>query len=126
MLMFVGITSKAQTIDSAYVDSLYQDLAGSHDDMLVQLDDLNDNVQTIHLYLEKAHEQYRYGTLCVAAGIALQGLALVLDSNQPNAFLSGVGSLSILGGMVIWIDSHRYIGATRNKQYYFRHKGKKW
>jgi hypothetical protein len=126
MLMLVGMIGKAQTVDSAYVDSLYQDLAGSHDDMLMQLDDLNDSVQAIHLNLEKAHDQYRYGTLFVAAGIALQGLALVLDSKQPNAFISSIGSLSVLGGMVIWIDSHKYIGASRNKQYYYKYKGKKW
>lgn len=124
--MFIGMIGKAQTVDSTYVDSLYQDLAGSHDELLVQLDDLTDGTEQIHLNLEKAHDQYRYGTLCVAAGIALQGLALVIDSKQPNAFLSSVGSLSILGGMVIWIDSHKYIGASRNKKYYYRYKDKKW
>jgi hypothetical protein len=126
MLMSIGMIGKAQTVDSCYVDSLYQDLAGSHDEMLIQLEDLTDSVREIHLNLEKAHEQYRYGTLFVAAGIALQGLALVLDSKQPNAFISSIGSLSILGGMVIWIDSHRHIGATRNKQYYYKYRGKKW
>lgn len=126
MLMFIGMISKAQTVDSAYVDSLYQDLAGSHDELMIQLEEVTDSVHQIHLNLEKAHEQYRYGTLFVAAGIALQGLAIVLDSKQPNAFLSGVGSLSILGGMVIWIDSHKYIGASRNKKYYYQYKGKKW
>lgn len=126
MCMFVALTGKAQTVDSIYVDSLYQDLAGSHDELLIQLEDLTDSVQEIHLNLEKAHDQYRYGTLFVAAGMALQGLAIVLDSKQPNAFLSGIGSLSILGGMVIWIDSHKYIGASRNKKYYYQYKGKKW
>lgn len=130
LLIFISIlcftlTSKAQTVDSAYVDSIYQDLAGGHDDLMLQLEDLNDSVQHIHLNLEKAHEQYRYGTLFVAAGVALQGLAIVLDSDQPNAFLSGIGSLSILGGMAIWIDSHRHIGATRGKKYYYQFRGKR-
>lgn len=123
--MFVALTGKAQTVDSAYVDSIYQDLAGGHDDLMLQIEDLNDSVQQIHLNLEKAHEQYRYGTLFVAAGVALQGLAIVLDSGQPNAFLSGIGSLSILGGMTIWIDSHRHIGATRGKKYYYQFRGKR-
>lgn len=123
--MFVTLTSKAQTVDSAYVDSIYQDLAGGYDDLMLQIEDLNDSVQQIHLNLEKAHEQYRYGTLFIAAGVALQGLAIILDSGQPNVFLSGVGSLSILGGMTIWVDSHRHIGTTRGKKYYYTFRGRR-
>ena len=120
MLMFIGMIGKAQTVDSAYVDSLYQDIAGSHDSILLEVEDLQDKVYQINLHLEKAHEQYRVGTLLVAAGVLMQGFAVVLDPSSPNGFIAGLGSLSILTGGVFWIDSHKFFHrASGNRYYYF-------
>lgn len=70
-------------------------------------------IEHINLQLDKAHKQYRTGTVLVVTGIILNGFALLMDPDQPSGFVTGLGSLFLLGGGIVHIDSHKYIGRTR-------------
>jgi|SanBayMetagenome_1026888.scaffolds.fasta_scaffold24768_1 hypothetical protein len=70
-------------------------------------------IDHINLQLDKAHRQYRTGTFLVTAGLVMNGLALIAGENGGGGFLAGFGSLFLIGGTVVHIDSHKYIGRTR-------------
>lgn len=72
-----------------------------------------EQVAHINLQLDKAHKQYRTGTFLVVTGVVLNGFALLMDPDQPSGFVTGLGSVFLLAGGVIQIDSHKYIGRTR-------------
>lgn len=70
-------------------------------------------IDYINLQLDKAHKVYRSGTYLVVAGLAINGLGLIAGSDNGGGFLAGLGTLAIMGGTIIHIDSHKYIGRTR-------------
>ena len=70
-------------------------------------------IDHINLQLERSHRQYRTGTYLVVAGLALNGLGLIAGSEGGGGFLAGFGSLFLIAGTAVHIDSHKYIGRTR-------------
>lgn len=70
-------------------------------------------IDHINLQLDKSHRQYRTGTYLVVAGLALNGLGLIAGSEGGGGFLAGFGSLFLIAGTAVHIDSHKYIGRTR-------------
>lgn len=95
--MLFSLIGKAQMVDSMAV---------------VQL---NERIDNINLNLDKSHKQFRTGTYLVAAGLAVNGLALIAGQNGGGGFLAGFGSLFLMAGTVVHIDSHKYIGRTRKE-----------
>lgn len=73
----------------------------------------NQRIDHINLQLDKSHRQYRTGTYLVVAGLAVNGLALLAGENGGGGFLAGFGSLFLVAGTAVQIDSHKYIGRTR-------------
>ncbi len=111
--MCASLTNKAQSTQN--LDSLYEDLAGSHDELIAELEYMDEKIASINLHLEKAHEQYRTGTHFVVAGVLLQGVAVLFNSSNPSGLLLGLGTLSTAVGGVIWIDSHKHFYRVRGK-----------
>lgn len=74
----------------------------------------NARIDHINLQLDKAHKQFRNGTAMVIIGLAISGVSTLADSDGgARGFLAGFGSLLLVTGTVIHIDSHKYIGRTR-------------
>lgn len=74
---------------------------------------MQESIDRINLNLDKSHRQYRTGTYLVAAGLAINGLAVLAGPDGGRGFLTGFGSIFLLAGTVVHIDSHKYIGRTR-------------
>lgn len=79
--------------------------------------------QEIQLNLNKAHRQFRDGTILSAAGGVATVLGLIIYNsdkdgpNEPNPNLIYVGGILTTAGLIIQIDSHKYIGrAGRRKR----------
>ena len=70
-------------------------------------------IDHINLQLDKSHRQYRTGTYLVVAGLAINGLALLAGNDGGGGFLTGFGSLFLITGTAVQIDSHKYIGRTQ-------------
>ena len=75
--------------------------------------DISNKVESINLHLDKAHKQYRTGTVLIAAGLILNGVSVLMDPDQPKGAVGGLGGLLVLTGGIIHIDSHKFIGRTR-------------
>lgn len=73
----------------------------------------HERIDHINLQLHKAHKQYRTGTALIVTGVVLNGFALLMNSDQPSGFVTGLGSLFVLAGGVVHIDSHKYLGRTK-------------
>jgi hypothetical protein len=75
---------------------------------------MQESIDRINLNLDKAHKQYRTGTVLIVVGLALNGAAVLAgNDNDGRGFIAGLGGIAILGGGLVHIDSHKYIGRTR-------------
>lgn len=69
-------------------------------------------IDHINLQLDKSHKQFKTGTFLVIVGLAFNGAA-ALATDDGRGFIAGLGSLLVLSGAIVHIDSHKYIGRTR-------------
>jgi hypothetical protein len=116
-VLFLTIATFSNAQSTQNLDSLYEDLAGSHDELLAEMEYMDEKIASINLHLEKAHVQYRTGTHFVVGGILLQGIAVLFNSSNPSGLLLGLGTLSTAVGGVIWIDSHKHFYRAGGKRY---------
>lgn len=82
----------------------------------IAIQQMNQRIDRINLNLERAHRQYQTGTILMSIGAAINFVSLIGGVDQGGAgFMRGVGTLAMVTGGVIHIDSHKYIGRTRKR-----------
>jgi len=93
---------------------------------LLDQNSITQDVNTIQLNLFKSHEQYRKGTGLLISGFSLSiiGTALLMTGIEGNdkgsttigSAFSIIGGIVSMTGVIVQIDSHKYIGRASNRR----------
>jgi hypothetical protein len=80
--------------------------------------------ERIQFNLQRSHQQFKYGTILVIAGTVVSAVAFVPGSKDKNVGgryegpdwrLSTLGSIMLIAGTTLHINSHRFIGRAGQK-----------
>lgn len=109
LLLIIPILSKAQI--------------GNYDSLVQRILKLETDQKQMSESLTKSHREFRTGTGLIIAGIIVTAASLTLSESQTtglNTTMGMIGSVMMIAGGIIQIDSHKYIGQAGTKRIKFK------
>lgn len=99
----------------------------AQEDIRQRVQNLETGQSQIQFNLSKAHKRYSLGTMFIISGTALSITGAILherniryqkdlDGNTPNPYMLMAGGAILTAGVVLQIDSFKFIGRAGGKQ----------